>query len=255
MKRALQFGCLFAFAAVTACTFRVISIEGEAPDLAGAPEEDLAAPSEDLNMPAEDLTFADLTAPPDLATSPDLQVVGSLMVTRASYSGNVNLTSEGTLDWAHWGLGGAGGLNRKNRGASTQPLINVALDGTLTQWPAFTATFSWSDGAPTATESGTATGVYINKNGGGFTFTVPASTTPATLRLYLVVYDGTGSFNASLSDGSAASFSDTITTANLQAVYARYTLVFRAAAAAQTLTATFTIGNAGTVDVQAATLF
>src|SRR5690242_5822993 len=66
---------------------------------------DLAS-SGDLAAPL-DFSMADLTTPPgsDLAGNPDLllpgQLTGTLVFQAAS---DINLTTEGTADWSHWGL-------------------------------------------------------------------------------------------------------------------------------------------------------
>jgi hypothetical protein len=71
----------------------------------------------------------------------------------------------------------------------------------------FTA-YSWSDGTPTATAAGTRTGVFLTNLASGFQFTLPADTTPRTLRLYVGAYAARGRLLAHLSDFSAQPYID-----------------------------------------------
>jgi hypothetical protein len=100
-------------------------------------------------------------------------------------------------------------------------------------------------------------GVYVNGVTHALTLTVPADTTMRTLRVYLSQYQSTGALAAHLSDGSASDFSTTISASSN--VYTRYTFVYRASSAAQTLLVTWTLQNDssgnGSVDVLAATLY
>ncbi|MCU1280024.1 MAG: hypothetical protein JWM53_3570 [bacterium] len=221
------------------CRFRV---SGSAADLAG----DVDATSGD----ASDLGGMDLGGAPDLAVGPDLLMPGALTAAHATTPANVSLSSEGLLDWAHFGLVTAADVNRKAGGPAA---IGLASVGTVKQWPSYTPTSSWTGGAPTASAT-TASGVYIDSSGGSFTLTVPADTTTRNVSLYLSQFESTGTLVAHLSDDSAPDY--TVSTPVTATTYHRYTLTFRAAQAAQTLRVTWTLtAGTGSVDLIAATYY
>ena len=72
--------------------------------------------------------------------------------------------------------------------------------------------------------------------GTGFSFTVPADTTPRTLKVWVALNRAGGQFTATLSDGSATAFSDSFNVGVGDFVGALYTLDYQAASAGQTLT-------------------
>src|SRR5438477_5376063 len=81
---------------------------------------------------------------------------------------NVNLSAEGTLDWAHWGLTSATDFNHL---ATTNHYIsNYSLVGSV--FPAaansFPSACSWTNGTPIATASSTATAIYVTGVSNGF---------------------------------------------------------------------------------------
>jgi hypothetical protein len=115
---------------------------------------------------------------------------------------------------------------------------------------------SWTGGTPTASTTGSTTGLAVRSYGSGFRLTLPASTTAQTLRLYLGAWNGRGQFQASLSDGSAPSLVDTSFVAG--SAGGGYTLALRFAAASvgQTLTVDWIVleDNHGGITLESATL-
>jgi len=129
-------------------------------------------------------------------------------------AGNISLTTEGTIDWAHWGFGstvggGAGpiSINHKDAGGGTP--VGLISDFTFNSThhnPGpygynsllgdIGVTLSWTDGTPTSSSAGP-TGAYVfgnvAANGQGFTFTVPAAAEARTLRVYGGVFSNAGS--------------------------------------------------------------
>jgi hypothetical protein len=171
---------------------------------------------------------------------------------------NVNLSTEGLVDWAHWGLSTPTTFNHKN--GVTQQISNYTVLGTgsiqrYTNDPNF---FSWTGGTPTASTSNTPTGVYVIGLNNGFQVTVPANTTTRTLKMYLGLWSAGGRFEASLSDGSAPVYVDTSLSNSSSTSNVVYTLNYRAASAGQTLTIKWTVNtifNAwSNVTLQGATL-
>jgi hypothetical protein len=210
-----------------------------------------------------------------------IAVTGSLIVARRIPAGtlsgafssvaagsNVNLTSDGKLDWVHWGLYTDTSVNRK---ASVPPMIgNMVL---LADTNSFAAVYqyannangySWFDGAPVVSVTNSTTGVWAYSTlpiGTGFQLTVPADSAPKTLVVYVGAYNARGQFAASLSDGSAPSFTSGIasTVDNIgNGPGGAFTIVYAANSPGQTLTVTWTVGlphgSDANVTLQAATL-
>jgi hypothetical protein len=159
----------------------------------------------------------------------------------------VNLTAEGTLDWANWGLANEADFNDKATGGGQ--ISNFTLYGTIAYGPTLDNSgdqpygFSWTDGTPAATASttghGTANYVYVGSLNSGFQITVPADTTAKVLKLY---YGGWGCrtrVEATLSDNSAPPFiNDTVDDPGGNIAYGVATILFAAGSAGQTLTVT-----------------
>jgi Bacterial Ig-like domain (group 1) len=170
----------------------------------------------------------------------------------------VNLTTEGTADWIHWG---DASLNRK---AGVSPQISnytVVGGGTPLTFPDDLRSLSWTDGAPTASNTGDTNGVYVGPLGQGFSFTAPADTTPRTLVVHVGGYLSGGTFTAHLSDGSSPDIIDTTPlvgpTVNSGKYDRNYTIPYAAASAGQTLTVTWVMSAGagdGNVTLEAAAL-
>ncbi|MEN3327397.1 MAG: hypothetical protein V7638_2204 [Acidobacteriota bacterium] len=170
----------------------------------------------------------------------------------------VNLTNEGTLDWAHWGNGGAAVFNHKNN--VTQQISNFTPIGAGTvMWLADNPSgFTWTGGTPTASATNVHTGVFLIGVGNGFQLTVPADTNLKTLRLNLGLWKARGVLEATLSDGSAAPYIDNSLINQLGTSNGTYTLSFAAASAGQTLTIKYTVqaiyNASGNVTLESASL-
>ena len=117
----------------------------------------------------------------------------------------VNLTAEGSLDWAHWGLDDVTSLNRK---AGILPIIeNFSLIGGLAPNrfqapPGARVSYSWNDGVPTTNVSDTTSGLYITGLSNGFQLTIPADSQQNLLKLYVGAWSAKAKLEATLSDGS-----------------------------------------------------
>ncbi len=173
---------------------------------------------------------------------------------------SVDLTSEGTADWTHWGL--ITNTSFDYKALVTRKISNFTALGTnevQNYGDNFTG-FSWSDGTPTPATNGTTTGVYITGLTNGFQLTAPADATPRRLNVYVGGYGGQGEFQAYLSDLSAPPYSDSTTISNVyNTTAAQYTIDYTAASTNQQLIVVvrseslfdMTYGN---VNLQAATL-
>ena len=163
---------------------------------------------------------------------------GSLSGAVDASASSVDLAAQGSTDWAHWGSGGVPGLVRKASGGSLISAYTVVGTGGVSSYSNDPRPMSWSAGSPTASASADASGVYISGNGNGFSVTVPADTIQRSVKVYVGGWASSGSFTASLSDASAANYTNTTTVASDQ--YDRsYSLSYRAASAGQQLTLTW----------------
>lgn len=172
---------------------------------------------------------------------------------------SVDLTSEGHVDWVHWGLTNATDVNRKaNVAPQIGPLTKLGTS-LLKRLNDFYTASSWSDGIPTLNTNNVTSGVFVSGITNGFEFSVPADSTLKTLKVYVGVYGGSGNFQAWLSDFSAPAFTDRSLTNAYGNDYAVYTLAFAAGSAGQTLNVKFTSDylfdqDFGNVSLHAATL-
>jgi glucose/arabinose dehydrogenase len=200
-----------------------------------------------------------------LSSSDDVTITVNSAATSGSLSGNlitpastINLTSEGSLDWTHWGLNSSADFDRKANVASQ--ISNYTLIGTSTanRQGASPVSYSWSDGTPRASATNSPTGVYVLGTGSGFQLTIPADQTDRSLKVYLGVWSAQGRFEATLSDNSAAPFVDTSLVSQTSGVTRAYVLNYRAGSAGQTLRIRWTLTSSfhlfGNITLQAATL-
>jgi hypothetical protein len=172
---------------------------------------------------------------------------------------DIDLTGDGTADWAHWGLSSPASFNHK--AGVAQQISNLTTIGTnnLQRLDDYVTQFSWSDGTPTNSGVATRTGVFIQGPTNGFRITVPADTNSRTLKVYVGLYGAEGKFQAYLSDHSVPGYTDT----SLSSIYgnppAVYILDYRAASSGQMLIVEYTAKalfdfDYGNVSVEAATL-
>ncbi len=148
---------------------------------------------------------------------------------------DVNLTTEGTTDWAHWGtVNQAPFFDHKSSGGSMITNTTKPPSLVVSQLP---VSASWTDGTPHPSVSQTATGIGVTAPA-DLTFTVPAGTAVHVLRVYVASKSGTERLDVSLSDGSAGAYTDSVTTGN--ATHYEYAITFAAASDGQTLTVAWT---------------
>jgi hypothetical protein len=178
----------------------------------------------------------------------------------AAHTGPIDLSTEGTLDWTHWGLTSASSFNRKS-GVTAQISNYTRIgSGAVNRYTGDPFGYGWSDGTPTASVANTTTGIWKSGVNKGFEIRVPADTTDKTLKLYVSVWGAQGRLEVSLSDGSAPTYVDTSLTepATGNNVHGVYTINFRAASAGQQLVVRWTVAASfnsfGNVTLQAATL-
>lgn len=193
-----------------------------------------------------------------IVTVNNSSAAGLLFVSQTSTPVNVNLTTEGMLDWAHWGLTTPTSFNHKS--GVTQQITNYTSVGSgvierYTNNPNF---YSWNDGTPNVTTNNTSTGVYVIGLNNGFQLTFPADTTQRTLKLYIGLWSAKGKLEATLSDGSISPYIDTSLVNSSGTSNAVYTLNYQAGNNGQTLTVRWTVNEVfnqfSNVTLQAASL-
>jgi len=172
----------------------------------------------------------------------------------------VNLTAEGTADWAHWGLVTTTSYNHK--AAVSQQIGNFTKIGTneVQRYTDNLTGYRWSDGTPTASvTTNSHTGVFTFGENDGFALALPADTTVRTAKVYVGLYGAIGRFQAWLGDFSAQAYIDTSLDNVFDSSYAVYTLTYAAASAGNTLHIRYRPrflydGQFGNVTLQAVTL-
>jgi hypothetical protein len=165
-----------------------------------------------------------------------------------------NLTALGTADWAEYNAatpvrknGGGGQISVSHVGTFTD---NVATDSKITA--------TWSDGTPTV--SGSSTNLIYSASGVGIGYSAvfPADTQQRKVTVICGNYNANVRITATLSDGSAAQAIDnSLTGSSTTGKQAVATIVYRAAAAGQTLTVTVlstSQGSSSNTSFEAATL-
>jgi hypothetical protein len=189
------------------------------------------------------------TATSNITVSPPLP--GILSGTAVSSSTSIDLTLEGTADWAHWP-----GYDHKASGGSKISDISIVGVGPILSYTNDPRSFSWNDGIPSVSGSNF-NGAYINNIENGFQFSVPADLTTRTLKVYVGGWLSGGTLTAQLSDGSAPNYVDILTTQPIASgqYNAVYILTYQAGGANKTLTVKWVQSSgAGNVTIQAATL-
>jgi hypothetical protein len=168
----------------------------------------------------------------------------------------VDLTAEGTDDWAHWGFTGTG-VDHKSVSGSAVNHITESNVGSPVRYADNANGYTWTDGTPTANAVASTTGIYIIGAGNSFTITVPADTTLRTLKVYVGGWSSTGTLTAHLSDTSAVDYVDSSFSSPSASYWAVYTITYAAISPGQTLVVRWqmTGGQAGgNITLQAATL-
>ncbi len=184
---------------------------------------------------------------------------GTLAASKTTPATSINLTTDGSRDWAHWGLATNSLFNHK--ASVVQQISDYTKIGTNTaqRYTDNYTAFAWSDGTPTASVSGANIGVYTTGVTNGFEITVPADTNSRTLKVYVGLYGAQGNFQVWLSDFSAAAFTDTSLSNYYGSSYGVYTITYSAASAGQSLKVRYRSlklfdQDYGNVTLQAATL-
>jgi hypothetical protein len=176
---------------------------------------------------------------------------GALNGSGLSSTASVNLSTEGTADWAHWP-----DYDHKSTGGSKISNYVLVGTGTILNYTNDQRTFSWSDGTPVATSVSNKNGIFISGIDKGFQLTAPADLSFRTLKVYVGGYISGGTLTAQLSDGSTVDYADSSFSSPTGQYAALYTLTYKAASAGKLLTVKWvqSSGPTGNVTLKAATL-
>jgi hypothetical protein len=171
----------------------------------------------------------------------------------------VNLSNEGTLDWAHWAFQSKNTVNRRAGVSSMIGDLSSFGDNHEQRYTDNFTAFSWINGTPDASVSATKTGLYLSGLSNGFQLTVRADQQANRLKIYAGLYGSRSRFEASLSDFSAPPYVNNSLVRSFANGYAVYTVDFAAGSSNQTLTVRYFTEEVndvsfGNVTWQAATL-
>jgi hypothetical protein len=131
----------------------------------------------------------------------------------------VNLTTDGgtpnPADWASWNTVPAA-VHKATGGGLISALspIGTGGPGLITSYAGSTIGVTWNAGDGSSAPPPSPPGFYfagaaVSALGGGLQLTVPADTTPRTLRIYARTFASTGQITVTLSDGSSPAYVDT----------------------------------------------
>jgi len=185
------------------------------------------------------------TGGPDAFVFHDAHVQGSLAVTHEAVdSGDTSLSTEGTVDWAHWAMNDA---TTFDHAASSGKIGDITVVNSSFQTRVYNigVTASWSGGTPDATGDQVGTGIGTNSPG-ALVLTVPAGIASHTLKMYVGGRASQGQLDLALSDSSAGPYSNADYSSNV-AYHAVYTIVYNAASDGQTLSVSWSdLGDSST---------
>ncbi len=170
---------------------------------------------------------------------------------------STNLSQQGTLDWAHWGLQNSNSFAHKQGVAQSISTFTRIGHAPVYRFSNSPTTYSWSNGNPQVNIHATTTGVWTYGLHNGFQITVPADTTSRTLKLYVGAWRAQGVLKATIS-GSNVTYKSTALENISATSNGVYTLTYVAASAGQKLTIAYTVQKSfdrfGNVTLQSATL-
>ncbi|AXE37557.1 carbohydrate-binding protein [Acidipropionibacterium virtanenii] len=147
--------------------------------------------------------------------------VVSPAVAFAQTPSTMNLTKEGTVDWLH--LSGAT-VNRSADGDGSLQFSKRDADGTINKQSDNPVTWSWSNGTPTTSQSGTQAGAYFKTRDSdvtkpwGWNLSVAASKA-RTLQFVAGVYQSSATVSVDLGEGPAAATTLSTTSGSVTKLY------------------------------------
>lgn len=189
--------------------------------------QDASVDAEPDAAPLDDAAVdAPIDAPVDAPIDTGPTTVFTL--THAAAPATVDLTAEGTVDWAYWGANGSSSSTRK-AGTSQISLLTVVYLTTGAMGSGFGTTFSWTD----ATDGAGSSDGYLyvtGTEGAKESFTVPSGPTKRTLVVFVGGSSIRGRLTAKL---GGLTQSDASYDENNGSFAAKYTVEYATPAASQ----------------------
>lgn len=152
----------------------------------------------------------------------------TLELTHAVAPANVDLTAEGVVDWAHWGINGQLTSIRK-AGTPKISALTIAYNKAGVNGGLGT-TFAWTN-APNGAGSSTNSVYLYQASNSSFTVRVPATKYLQTFIVWVGGDHTRGRLTASLSDNSVGAKTDTSYASNTGSYRAQYTIRYASAGA------------------------
>ncbi|MBA3700500.1 MAG: carbohydrate-binding protein [Planctomycetes bacterium] len=167
----------------------------------------------------------------------------------------VNLSDVGAMDWIQYGITDEKSFNRR-QGGEQLSVARAADNADIRRYDNNRTRFAWNDGTPTVVSAATNTGWWVDNRSKGFTFTAPADPVLRRLMVWVGGDKTQGSFNATLSDGSAPPYRDESVNTGDGKGWHCYTLLYRARSNGAKLTITWNAAKVqdGNVTLQAVAL-
>lgn len=182
-------------------------------------------------------------------------------ISTAPAPSTMDLTAVGTLDWLHFD---GSSLDRSSDGNGALTAANRDAAGTINRQGDNPTSYSWTNGTPTASQTGTTTGgVFLARNSDftqpwGWDLTVAADPNPRTLQFVAGAWQATAALTVTLDGAATASVTDNKLTAGGGAVSYLYTVSIPAGSSARIsaqLTNTTDAGGNGNVTLAGVALF
>jgi hypothetical protein len=167
-----------------------------------------------------------------------------------------DLSTDGTLDWVHFGFQGTTGINRKRSTAAPLILMSVLGAAFTGRSSAMFSQFVWSDGTPVMSARNVQSAFETTGATGGFQITVQGEPTqPRILKLFVGSAQGAARLTARFGELGAPVFTDSTLGAATAERNRLYTIIFQPPAQTRNLVLAWTIdGPMGNVRLQAVSL-
>ncbi len=159
--------------------------------------------------------------------TPDAPAASSLSFTDANAtSATANLTTLGGTDWREWGLTGTTPIYKSGGGTVVSNYTVLTSGSTVSSYTNNLTPFSWTNGTPTASNTGTKTGIYDAGIGNGFKVTLTSSSTSHTAVVYVGGWNSSGQLTASFANGSATPITSVVASGTGQ-YFKLYTITYK----------------------------
>jgi len=180
----------------------------------------------------------------------------------------IDLTAEGTLDWAQFSAPEDGSMDVTKE--QKDPVVDLIKGLDLVGAPVkgfegYSGNdwyrFSWTNGVNEPSATGNSSGIYVTGVNNGVSFTVPADLDVKTVKIYADAWNAKAKLTATLSDGSAAEVMNNELEGTGDVGHAIFTIAYKAGSAGQKLTVKLITevdklapGSGGNISIDAITL-